>query len=1158
MVALGTAFFAGIKAASPDMLENAERYFTEYNLADITVRSTIGLTDTDIEALKNIEGVEYISGEKFVDTFVLVNGETQIDIDGTQITTRAYSISPQKIYDFTHSVNDGTYINRVQLIEGRYPQLKNECLVDASRLSTPDSYKLGSVITLHNGGGQTPEELSTGEFTIVGIIRSPYYISFERGNTDIGSGKLGTFIIIPEEAFVTDYYSEAYIKIENSSNLEPFSDAFSTHINKYLEIIENKSPSLIAQRVNEMRPELQKEISEAEKTIASSETEAQTAIDELNASIETLQELVDNSEQILNDAQAEFDEKFSEVEENLGRNEAAYQKALSAYSAKRQEYNQKEAEYEKKQAELQSATSAYDELYSQYTSAQNQISSLKSVISTTNSIITAATELLNQIGDTQTTAYSNEQIQSIITIMQATYPELYSSVKALTTNGLAEEIVANISPYLESQKSELARQEQQLEETQAVLDALGTRLESEKVRLEQATLQSQQAKTALSAAKTELDNTSDSLSRMGYDIQSGSVEAALQKMQAENDLKELKAQLDAAPEQLSQAIAAKEDIEARTASSLAFAKAELQDAKALYDKLDDVTWTVTDRDGVPGYTSYGQAVNNLEVISNIFPIFFFIISSLVCLTTITRLIEEDRTLIGTYKALGYSSSSILTKYFLYSCSACVIGSAIGIGGGVFLFPYAINSAYSIMYSMPEIRYIFPVRYALIGFGIALISTIGVTLIRIISDLRLRPAVLMRPKAPKKGKKILLERVKFLWNRLSFTAKVTARNLFRNKSRFLMTLAGIAGCTALLLGSLGFYNSISAIRAKQYNGKNAISKYDLQIVFDNPQPSGQHTAEFNSASSDARISELALISIKSMTGLGETNDEELDVYVVVPEQPEYISTFFDLRDRHSGEKYTLDDRGAIITEKLADTLGINVGDEIHFRDANGFTYGVKVSAVAENYTFHYIYLTPALFKTVTSSDPVYSYGIGNITESLKSSGQTELDNVKGLLATDLVKIEGVTTVSYLSDTTKSIGEITNALSIVIIVFFVSALILAFVVLYNLSNINIIERTRELATLKVLGFNENEVNRYIMRENIIVSIFGIIFGTALGIALHKLLITFTAIDAVMYGQNIYFYSYIIAILITASFIAAVQLLLRRKTVRIDMVESLKSVE
>ncbi|MBQ7638962.1 MAG: hypothetical protein IJS90_08685, partial [Clostridia bacterium] len=450
MVALGTAFFAGIKAASPDMFDNAERYFTEYNLCDVTVRSTIGLTDTDLDALKNTPGVEYVSGEKFVDAFCLVNGERQTDIDGTEITTRAYSISPQKIYDFTRGANDGTYINRLQLIEGRYPQLRNECLVDASRLSTPESYKLGSVITLKNGGGETPEELEIGEYTIVGIIRSPYYISFERGNTDIGSGKLGTFIIIPEEAFTTDYYSEAYVKIEGSSAFKPFSDEYFTYIDKYLDDIETASPSLIAVRVDEMRPELKAKIKDAENTIKTAETKAQSAVVDLQEKIDKLQDLVDNSDKILKEAQDQFDEQFSQVEANLGRSEAAYKQALSDYSAKKQEYSAKEEEYEQKQAELQSATTTYDELYAEYTSSKNQISSIKSVISTTNSLISAATELLNQIGDTQSTAYSNEQIQSIITIMQATYPELYTSVKSLTTAGLAEEIVANLSPYLES------------------------------------------------------------------------------------------------------------------------------------------------------------------------------------------------------------------------------------------------------------------------------------------------------------------------------------------------------------------------------------------------------------------------------------------------------------------------------------------------------------------------------------------------------------------------------------------------------------------------------------------------------------------------------------------------------------------------------------
>ena len=1158
IVALGTAFFVGIKATAPDMLQNAKSYLKQYNLCDIRIQSSIGFTDTDISALKKIEGVQYVSGGKFADAFVFVNGEAQLDIDGTSITARAYSISPDDIKEFTHGVNDGEYMNRVQLIEGRYPRKMNECLVDASRLSTPESFRLGSIITLKNGGNEQLEELNETDFTVVGVIRTPLYLSFERGNTNIGSGKLGTFIIVPEEAFNTDYFTEVYLKIQGADGLEPFSDEYFAYMSEYLQKIKDASPRLIAARVDELRPQLDQKIADAEKQIADAESEVNVGLAELDATIATLRPLAENGDRLIADAEKEFNDRYAQVEDILSNSSTAYQEALAEFYRKKQALTEKQSEYDTKQLELQSAKEQYDSLKNQYTDASARIESTKKQIESTKSMINAASDLLAKLDDTQIEAYSNDQIQSVIALMQGTYPDLYFAIRSLTATGLAGEVVKNIEPYLDQQKTELAKEEADLATYTEIINALGTSLSVEEQRLKDATVESQNAYKLLQQASADLDNYSQALSKQGYDIQTSTVELAISKMQAQQQLEDLKSKIKAAPAQLNEALTKRDEIKAQSESSLAFARSELENAKELRAQLSKVNWNVYNRESTPGYTSYGQSVNNVEVLSNIFPIFFFIISSLVCLTTVTRLVEEDRTLLGTYKALGYTSNAIMTKYVIYALSACVFGSALGIGTGVYLFPYVINATYSIMYSLPKLTYSFPYFYAAIGFGIALLSTGVVTWFAAIRDLRLKPSVLMRPKVPKRGKRILLEHIGFFWRRLSFTAKVTARNLFRNKSRFSMTLVGVAGCTALLLASLGFYNSISAIKAKQFDGDNAITRYDLQVVFDNPQTTPVHTAEYNSVSGDGRLAGMTLISMKSMTGFSAVSDVRLDVYVFVPEEPIKMPMFISLRDRTTKEEIDLDGSGAVITEKLAKDTGVDVGGQICFEDAAGNVYTVRVSAISENYTFHYIYLTPDVYRSTVGSDPVYNYAIGNIADSIKTSKQTDLEHLKGVLAGDLMKIEGVTTVAYLSETTRSVGEITNALSLVILLFFVTALILAFVVLYNLANINIIERTRELATLKVLGFTENEVNRYILRENMIVSIFGIGFGIGLGILLHRLLIRYTAIDTVMYGQQIYWYSYLLAVGITALFIAGVNLILRRKTQRIDMVESLKSVE
>ncbi len=1157
IVTLGTAFFVGIKATAPDMFITAEKYFTDYNLMDIRIQSLAGLTDEDVAAVKKLDGVQYATGQKFTDALVKVNGKIESDIDGTQISARAYSISPQHIAEYLKGTNNGEYMNRPELIEGKYPSSANECLVDASRLSTPDSYKIGSILTLETEAGNAPSDLKINEFTIVGIIRSPYYISFERGNTTVGSGKVGTFIIIPEEAFDMDYYSEIYVNVQGADYFDPYSDEYFEYIDPIIQNIKAISTNQMKVRAADLRPKLLSAISEGEQLIENSSSEISEQLKELDDNIATLENLVANGSQILQDAENEFNTKFKDAEGELSNNTAEYYAAIEEYSRQEELYKQNLALYNTEELKHSQAKELYDSAYSDYQNAKTAVAYAQQSIDTTQSLITAAEATLLKLEDAQTDAYSQEQIQSVINMMQLTYPELYNAVKSLTTQGLASEVATSLKPYLDSQKSNLAVQQKNLDEKNEQLNNMGEVLAAKEKELTTATYELAEARNQLDEAASDLQAASSRLTAYGYNIQSSNLQLQIEKIQAEAKLNELRNQINNAPANLALAKENRAKAVSQLDEGLKTAQEEVSDAKDLLGKLNTIQWSVLDRNETPGYQGYGQTVSNIEVLSNIFPIFFFILSSMICLTTLTRLIDEDRVIIGTYKALGYTKISIIAKYVIYSFSACIIGTVIGVGIAVFLFPFAINYAYSIMYSLPDLIYIFPWGYSALSLVISAMCTAFATTLAIFRVLDTNPAVLMRPKAPKAGKRILLENIALIWDRLSFTAKVTARNLFRNKQRFTMTLFGIAGCTALLIASLGMYNSISAILTKQY-GNDAISKYDFQIVFNSPQTTATHSYEFTEAAGDARIGSLMLTAMKSMTASSERSDKSLDVYVLVPEKNGALGDYISLRNRITKEKYILDDSGAIITEKLAADTKTSVGDKISFTDGDSNTYSVQVSAIVENYTFHYIYMTENTYKEVTGLKPEYYYAVGNLSSAFDNVDNTTLTNTKGNISTDLMKTDGIAAIAFTSDTTENISQITDALSVVILLFFVSALVLAFVVLYNLSNINIIERTREIATLKVLGFVDTEVSSYIYRENIFVSLFGILLGVGLGVGLHYLLISFTAIDTVMYGQSISWYSFVIAIIITLLIILTVNLLLHKKLKKVDMVLSLKSVE
>ena len=578
---------------------------------------------------------------------------------------------------------------------------------------------------------------------------------------------------------------------------------------------------------------------------------------------------------------------------------------------------------------------------------------------------------------------------------------------------------------------------------------------------------------------------------------------------------------------------------------IADGEADLADAKQELEDLEMPEYYVLDRSTNPGYGEFSDNAERISAIAQVFPVFFFLIAALVSLTTMTRMVEEERLQIGTLKALGYSNWDISKKFLVYASVASILGTIIGLIIGYQLFPQVIFNAYGSMYNLPSVRITHYFSYGAISFIVALLCTVMSAYLAVRVALQSTPATLMRPKSPKIGKRILLERMPFIWNRFGFIQKVTARNLFRYKQRMLMTVLGVAGCTALILTGFGISDSISDVSSLQY-GK--VMKYDA-IVALNTDASDSEKADYDEElAKQTGISESLKVNQENFTIDAEDVNTQ-DVTVFAPETTENFEDYVLLNDRTSGETYSLPEEGTIINEKLAELLGVEKGDTLTLTDSDNKQAEVKINEVVENYTGHYVYMTKEYYETTFGKAPEY-------TTELVNYGSEKVD--EETLGTTLTEQPSVLSVNFVSDVSESFEETMGSLGIVTLVLIVSAGLLAFVVLYNLTNINVSERIRELSTIKVLGFFDKEVTMYIYRENIILTLMGIVVGSLLGVLLHSFVLGTAEMDQLMFSPTIQPLSYLYSGIITLVFSGIVMIAMHYKLKEVDMIEALKSVD
>ena len=574
------------------------------------------------------------------------------------------------------------------------------------------------------------------------------------------------------------------------------------------------------------------------------------------------------------------------------------------------------------------------------------------------------------------------------------------------------------------------------------------------------------------------------------------------------------------------------------------AEGKIIDAKDEVAKIENPTWYILDRNQNSGYASFIQDTESIENLSMVFPIVFFAIAILVSLTSMTRMVEEERQEIGTLKALGYNKFHISLKYIIYSSLACIIGAIIGMNIGFQLLPRIVWDMYEMMYTMPSITVLYNYEYSTLGLFLIYICIVGATLYSILKELKDAPATLLRPKAPKLGKRVLLERITPIWKRLNFSQKVTIRNIFRYKKRFLMTIIGIFGCTSLILAGFGLKDSISKILPYQYE---KIFNYDIQVSLKSALDNENRQELITNLKNNAQINEVVETYMISGTASKEENQE--DIQIIVPQDNNELDKVIKLYDLKEN-KINLNEDGIVITDKLAQLINAKVGDTITVKDTNDVEKELKIVNIAENYISHYVYMSKSLYEKTYEENCIPNVLLIQDKELTK---EQESD-----LSREIVEQNQVSTVTLTSTIMTTLDDTMNSLNYVVIILIVSAGLLAFVVLYNLSNVNISERIRELATIKVLGFYDKEVYSYINRETTLLTIIGIILGLGGGYLLNFYIIGTCEIDMLRFVKVIDPLSYLYAILITVAFTIIVNIFTYFALKKIDMIGSLKSVE
>lgn len=1168
IVALGVAFYAGIRASEPSMRISGDAYFDKEHLMDIKVMGTMGLTEEDVEAIEDVDGIELAEGTYSMDALCNTGDTEQV----------------------VHVMAMQEHFNDVQVSEGRLPEKEGECLMD-EEFALASGYGVGDTITLSSGDEDPLEDsLTTDVFEVVGIGNSPLYISFGRGSSTIGNGEVSGFIAVDPDSFCMDVYSEICVRVTDAEQEIAYTDGYTSLTDAAVDALEKIEDERCQARRQEIVDEAEGELADAQATV---DEESQTLADarsELEEGRSQAARELTDARQALEDAQAQLDaarQQIADGEARLaaGKEELSTQQA--ALDSGREQYESGMAQLEQQQAQLDASEVQYLAQYAQQMplieQGKQEIAAGKELLTTSISQMETLADHLSSLREElkgiedelnsgqgkydeilaippenrtqEETDYlqSWEQIKKELADRQTDANTRLSFAENMEQEALAalaeqgedfsyesaEEAVAG----LQGKMQELLAREQTLLAGEQELLAYGQQIEDGKAQLAAARQTLENSKQRIDAGQAQIDAAWALINSQESQLASGKADLAA----GEQEIAAGWSEYEQGAAQAAQEIADGEAQIADGERQLEEAQNDIAEAQAEIDKIENPQWYVQDRSSaLTEYDGYGDNADRMRAIGQVFPAVFFLVAALISLTAMTRMVEEQRIQIGTLKALGYSKLSIAGKYIAYALTATLGGSVLGVLFGEKVFPWIIIYAYKIMYQhIPDILVPYHLSYAVQATLIAVLCTLAATIFSCYRELASVPAQLMRPPAPKQGQRILLERVKIIWKHLNFSWKSSIRNLVRYKKRFFMTVFGIGGCMALMVVGFGLKDCIFVIPELQYN---SIQTYDAAVYFD-AGISREDKEEIAALVRDeSAVSGELMVRMQNLEVTA--GDTSMEIYLTVPENLENVGDFLDFHSRTKPETYSLEKEQVILTEKAASDLGVEVGDTVTLEDDGMGVKEVTIDAICENYMGHYLYLSPDYYRELFGKEAASN----GVLFKMKEGQTDQIEAVGGRLLGD----SNVLNVSYTSSIEDRLDDMLQSLNLVIVVLIISAGMLAFIVLYNLNTINITERKRELATIKVLGFYDTEVAAYVYRENVLLTLIGAVAGMALGWVLLQFVIVTVEVDDVMFGRVLDLTSYLYSFLFTLGFSMFVNWVMYFKLKKIDMVESLKSVE